>query len=1318
MKLRSSTESVCINDFNVKNSVDQNLVERNLADILVVEYESSGDRRLVAYLLNIDPDYCYRIAPDMFDPPAKQPSMRGDPNTWPLPEKIVGKKVSVIRKFIADEIGTMLARGDQEIPVASIKKAMYEHYGVSFSDYQWVVERLIKEEIRKWEEAYLEQLGEVQEDEKEEEDEERPPPPQVEETEENPGTSKDPQDDDDIVEVPPPMVPYIEIKPLSPVAIRLHQMEAKALGMIRQVIQNDPEASEATILAVLFQDKEIEKTVIREKKYSFGPLIKQAREERSMQGWQGREKKVMEILTATLKEKKRASNNELMLTVTQAIGKRAFNTIKNRFATWCTEARRSMKLLKSQTEKARPQARQQTIRPYFSQPAPRVTGLQPQPRRQPTATVTRSQSGMGIGNVAVAGRASTGTVATRGTSRLLTTIPLQRIVMIMEELAENKPNLTVDGLRKAAFQRIVNLSALKNYGPDQIDYQDALKSLTEICSKIVQIQKDTNLDRFMEGIRRQSDLILDKRKKQSRKFPPGEKVRVPIALNIRSPVAATVPPDTGRMEPDPEPVKQEEDEDDDIELLVVIRDGVQIGVKDKKIKKEPKDEGEPVIGEFIVDTAIKQEPGTQVKVEVKKEGEDDEDLDPEKKKAEQKEDPLKGVGEPKKDDPPRKDTEPKKDDPPKKDDEPKVDPPGKEPEPVRRSSRLFKETETKKVDWPCSVDQIKAVIRTEMQKDHYAEITIDDLTKVLYEKTGWGFGQLRSEVAALAEELREKRIAADLAAASRDREAARREQELEEAQEENKKKLTKETADLEEKEYMTDCEVRIKKGRKQINRGTARDDMLATLKVIVFSSDEIHVETLKNEGWRRLIRRASHEYKKVSRNEKNGLLDMIKNKIHRYIQDKEDQDSKALPGDVKLLDIKRVATQVAQAESIQEISFARFYYTVQRELNVDLLNSMSIVRALFLGFRDQPPRGMKKPEVKTVRTHIRKRHEEIGDGPLPVLEETARNRIKAIFYLGEGENLKSMSLDRMIDSLSGYFGKAFGPCGKKVEELMKIIREEERAKIPDPDDENRQRDPNLDLEPGVDPDDDNNDDNNDDDPKGPKPAGKGKTVQPRRPRSKDEKLRSWHAQAYGVNVAEHGNLPRSTSKHGYYVRPPRKEGEPKWKPGKRALLEVRHYQRQTNLLINPTSFMWYVREVLHRIWKDDFVKKGMMLEGVRMETLAVKALQEAVESYLVEMFTYSQLAALHRRPRKMKKEEKENVTVAEEDLELIRAITGKFEHGDLEESEKFGGESQIKDEDPEIKYGKPDPPPDDDDDAGGSAPKRRRKGTPKKKGGK
>ena len=113
----------------------------------------------------------------MFDPPDKQPSMRGNPNTWPLPDRIAGKRVSTIRKFIADEIGTMLARGDQEVPVASIKKAMYEHYGVSFSDYQWVVERLIREEIAKWEEDFLQRAGLAEDVVEEGEDDDKPPPP-------------------------------------------------------------------------------------------------------------------------------------------------------------------------------------------------------------------------------------------------------------------------------------------------------------------------------------------------------------------------------------------------------------------------------------------------------------------------------------------------------------------------------------------------------------------------------------------------------------------------------------------------------------------------------------------------------------------------------------------------------------------------------------------------------------------------------------------------------------------------------------------------------------------------------------------------------------------------------------------------------------------------------------------------------------------------------------------------------------------------------------------------------------------------------------
>ena len=79
MKLKPTIKTVGSENSDVDCCVNPSLVERDLADVLVVEYECSGDRRFVAYLLNIDPDYCYRIAPVMFDPPDKQPSMRGRP---------------------------------------------------------------------------------------------------------------------------------------------------------------------------------------------------------------------------------------------------------------------------------------------------------------------------------------------------------------------------------------------------------------------------------------------------------------------------------------------------------------------------------------------------------------------------------------------------------------------------------------------------------------------------------------------------------------------------------------------------------------------------------------------------------------------------------------------------------------------------------------------------------------------------------------------------------------------------------------------------------------------------------------------------------------------------------------------------------------------------------------------------------------------------------------------------------------------------------------------------------------------------------------
>ena len=481
-----------------------------------------------------------------------------------------------------------------------------------------------------------------------------------------------------------------------------------------------------------------------------------------------------------------------------------------------------------------------------------------------------------------------------------------------------------------------------------------------------------------------------------------------------------------------------------------------------------------------------------------------------------------------------------------------------------------------------------------MKRENYSEITIDGLLKVLYQKTGWSFKQLRSGVAELANEEREKRIADDLRAATIDRDNLRKEREEEERQEDERKRITKEVADAEEREYMADEEIRVKKGKKRVQRTNSREDMLATLKIIVYSTEQIHMESLRNEGWRRLLRRAGQEYKKISKNEKNGLLEMIQNKIIRFLQDKEENDDKKLPDGVEMDTVRATAEKVAQQGNFPTMSFAKWYYTLQRELGADLINFITIIKELFLEYREKP----KKTTLQTTQVRSQKRPTKAGGGSLPLEEPVVKNRMKAVLNLAG--NLQNMSLDRMVDSLTAYFGKRFTNCTKKVERLMKELREEalEKTKEPEP---NQGEDPDKDQR-FADNDGDNDDD--DEDPQDPQ-NGSSRVVKARKPRTKDEKLRNWHAQAYKVNVAELGNLRKNPSKHDYYVRPPKKQGEKKWPPGKRALLEVRHYQRRTNLLINPTAFLWYIRETLHKIWKRDFVANNRMLEGIRMETLAV-----------------------------------------------------------------------------------------------------------------
>merc|ERR1712034_145174 len=98
----------------------------------------------------------------------------------------------------------------------------------------------------------------------------------------------------------------------------------------------------------------------------------------------------------------------------------------------------------------------------------------------------------------------------------------------------------------------------------------------------------------------------------------------------------------------------------------------------------------------------------------------------------------------------------------------------------------------------------------------------------------------------------------------------------------------------------------------------------------------------------------------------------------------------------------------------------------------------------------------------------------------------------------------------------------------------------------------------------------------------------------------------------------------------------------RFKPGTRALREIRKYQKSTNLLIPKLPFSRLIREVATSI-------AGSNTE-LRFQSVALLALQEATEAYLVTLMEDSLLAAIHAK----------RVTVMVKDLSLARRIRGEI----------------------------------------------------------
>ena len=101
----------------------------------------------------------------------------------------------------------------------------------------------------------------------------------------------------------------------------------------------------------------------------------------------------------------------------------------------------------------------------------------------------------------------------------------------------------------------------------------------------------------------------------------------------------------------------------------------------------------------------------------------------------------------------------------------------------------------------------------------------------------------------------------------------------------------------------------------------------------------------------------------------------------------------------------------------------------------------------------------------------------------------------------------------------------------------------------------------------------------------------------------------------------------------------------RFRTGTVALKEIRRYQKSTELLIRKLPFQRLVREISG----DHKVIPSPLCGKVRFQSLAIAALQEASEAYLVGLFEDTNLCAIHAK----------RVTIMPKDIQLARRICGE-----------------------------------------------------------
>jgi histone H3 len=101
----------------------------------------------------------------------------------------------------------------------------------------------------------------------------------------------------------------------------------------------------------------------------------------------------------------------------------------------------------------------------------------------------------------------------------------------------------------------------------------------------------------------------------------------------------------------------------------------------------------------------------------------------------------------------------------------------------------------------------------------------------------------------------------------------------------------------------------------------------------------------------------------------------------------------------------------------------------------------------------------------------------------------------------------------------------------------------------------------------------------------------------------------------------------------------------RYRPGTVALREIRRYQKSTELLLRKLPFQRLVREIAMEHKSFGRLQPGV---GIRMQSSAIMALQEASEAFIVQFFEDANLCAIHAK----------RVTIMPNDISLTKRIRG------------------------------------------------------------